>query len=307
VHAAAEVTLQNMRPSAPKMMRLDWTTMTVPLPKGLFVLLACAVLGVSPRAEASPFLLNLQDSGSSGSGRAGSFEGSGGIPRLELSLGRRHFSGPVPDGLGLRVKPDATTWSPATTTGLLASFLASAKSAVGATHASAAAVRLDLGDGAYLSVSSSVGESLINALAPAPSSSSGLSASSGPSTPPNLSTSPGLSTSSSLSTSPSLSTSSSVLTTNQDSLNSIAPSLPATEAVVNDVSSMNDVSNEIVRTTIADISSSIISSAAENTNRVPGGGFGAADDPIHTPEPATLILLASALAFTAQRLRRRRP
>ena len=60
----------------------------------------------------------------------------------------------------------------------------------------------------------------------------------------------------------------------------------------------------IVQTVFADVVAGIISTPAGMTNLSPG--VVAADDPVHAAEPATLILLASALTLTAHRLRRRR-
>src|SRR5262249_36763931 len=54
-----------------EMVKRATTTMQASNRRGLLVLVACAILGVVPRAEASPFLLNLVDSDSSGYGHTG--------------------------------------------------------------------------------------------------------------------------------------------------------------------------------------------------------------------------------------------
>jgi len=65
------------------------------------------------------------------------------------------------------------------------------------------------------------------------------------------------------------------------------------------------VPDEVVQAVFADVVSGIISTPAGITNLSPGGVV-AAEDPIHAPEPATLVLFASGLIVAAHRLRRRR-
>src|SRR6266540_2605632 len=64
------------------------------------------------------------------------------------------------------------------------------------------------------------------------------------------------------------------------------------------------VPDEVVQAVFADVVSGIISTPAGMTNL--SSGVVAAEDPIHAPEPATLILFASGLIVAAHRLRRRR-
>ena len=175
--------------------------------------------------------------------------------------------------------------------GSVASLVAAVKSAVGGTAVSGSLARLDVGNGEYLSVSGAVSETLVSSV------------------------SPGLS-----------STSDGVSSTHAGVDGVIAPSQPATVSVANEVTnggngapnqapndgyafqgSIENASiNESVRAALGDIASGIISSPVEITKPSLGGASAVAEDPVHAPEPATLVLLASALAFAAHRLRRSR-
>ena len=124
--------------------------------------------------------------------------------------------------------------------------------------------------------------------------------------------------------------------TGEGASNTIEPSQPHTDGVVNDVTNgvrgnlpgtpppsqgaPTDTSqgvtggshptlegtlpDEIVQTVFADVVSGIVSTPAGMTN--PSLGVGAAADAIHTAEPATLVLFASGLTLAARQLRRRR-
>jgi hypothetical protein len=61
---------------------------------------------------------------------------------------------------------------------------------------------------------------------------------------------------------------------------------------------------EIVTAAFTDIVSGIVATPSGIAD--PSSPSDLADDPVHAPEPATLILFASGLALTARRLRRRR-
>jgi hypothetical protein len=61
----------------------------------------------------------------------------------------------------------------------------------------------------------------------------------------------------------------------------------------------------MVQSVFNDVVSGIVSSPAEMTNPSLGDVVAAAD-PISAAEPATLLLVASALTLSARRLRRRR-
>jgi hypothetical protein len=61
----------------------------------------------------------------------------------------------------------------------------------------------------------------------------------------------------------------------------------------------------MVQSIFTDVVSGIVSSPTEKMNSSLGDIL-AADDPISAPEPATLVLVASALTLGARRLRRRR-
>ena len=65
----------------------------------------------------------------------------------------------------------------------------------------------------------------------------------------------------------------------------------------------NGIADETVKAIFNDLASGIISSASEDTAHR-ADDFAAAANMVQNPEPATLILLASALVLTAGRLRR---
>jgi hypothetical protein len=66
----------------------------------------------------------------------------------------------------------------------------------------------------------------------------------------------------------------------------------------------NGIADESVKAIFNDLASGIISSASEDTAHRADDDFAAAANMVQNPEPATLILLASALVLTAARLRR---
>src|SRR5262245_60775683 len=66
------------------MVKRDSTTTQASNRRGVLVLLACAVLGIVPRAEASPFLLNLVSSDSSDYGHTGGGGDRGGMLGLRV-------------------------------------------------------------------------------------------------------------------------------------------------------------------------------------------------------------------------------
>ena len=289
-------------------------TLTMPSRARTFlVILACAVPGFASRAEASPFVLNLVSGGSSGGGggHAGGTGGGGSASSLGLNLGgvtgqplssggsRITDSSSTAPATMLSASPSLTVDAPGTTA---ESLTAAVKSSVASLSASGSLAHLELGNGETLSVAGPVVDSLISSV-------SG-------STPP----------------------------TSEGAPNRIEPSQPHTDGVVNDVTNgvrgdlpgtppasqgaPSDTSqgvnsqidgainggshltldrtlpDEIVQTVFADVVSGIVSTPAGITNPLPG--VGAAADPIHTAEPATLILFASGLTLAARRLRRRR-
>jgi hypothetical protein len=271
--------------------------------RGVLVLMACAILGVVPRAEASPFLLNLVSSDSSGYGHTGGGNERGAM--LGLRVRGPILSGPAinyrGNGLIGLARTTFPTMSPYTNSRVGVGLFAGPKSTnrvggtslndvVSVTSAGLASVtQLDLGDSTKLSVSDSVGAALADAL----SSSGGnapLSSGNGPSGPATrtVANDVGESTNSA-----------------DDSGNNHGQGGPGSgyESVRQlPGSTPNGVADQSVKAIINDIASGIVSSASEDTAH--RADFAAAANMVQNPEPATLILLASALALTANRLRR---
>jgi len=268
------------------------------------VLLACAVLAVVPRAEASPFLLNLVASDSSDEAHAGGGGEHG--ARLGLRVRRPELPGPVSiyNGIGLKglARPTISTLSPWTSSHVAVGLFAAPKSSDRVAGTSVADVgsvtlaglasltQLDLGHGAQLSVSDSVGAALADALSSSDGggveSPSGSGVASRPATP-------------SVANESNASNNADVAGNNHDSqsdptsgYNPVSP-LPGSTA--------DGLADESVKAILTDISSGIISSAGEGAA---AGDLAPAENLVQNPEPATLVLLASALALTANRLRR---
>ena len=279
----------------------------------VLVILACAVPGFASRAEASPFMLNLVSSGSSGGGggHAASTGGGGSASHLGLNLGG--VAGQLSANGGSRMTDPSST----TLTTMLSSSPSLTADAPGTTVQSlTAAVKSSV---ASLTASGSLAHLELG-------NGETLSVS-GPVVDSLISSVAG-------GTSP----------TSGGAANTIEPSQPHTDGVVNgatsggdlpgttpasqgtpnDASQVNVISqidaginggsqtslestlpDEIVQTVFADVVSGIISTPAGITNPSFGGGA-AADDPIHAAEPATLVLFASGLTLAARRLRRRR-
>lgn len=291
------------------MMNANRTLKVLSRARTVLVILACAVPGFASRAEASPFMLSLVSGGSSGggSGRSGGTGGGGSASPLGLNLGG--VTGQPSSTSGSRITDLSTTApatilsasvdAPGTTT---ESLTAAVKSSVASLNASGSLARLELGNGETLSVAGPVVDSLISSV-------------SGGTRP-----------------------------TSEGAPNTIEPSQPHTDGVVNDVTNgvrgdlpgtppasqgaptdtsqgvnsqidgginggshptlESTLPDEIVQTVFADVVSGIVSTPDGMTN--PSLGVEAAADPIHAAEPATLVLVASALTLTARRLRRRR-
>jgi hypothetical protein len=114
----------------------------------------------------------------------------------------------------------------------------------------------------------------------------------------------------------------SATTASEGAANAVEPSQPHTDAVLNDVTrsgppvidapinggiqgSLESIAPaEIVTDAFTDIVSGIVATPSGIAD--PSLSVIAADDPIPAPEPATLILFGSGLAFAAHQLRRRR-
>jgi hypothetical protein len=268
-----------------------------------FVILASAFFGIATRAEASPFTLTL-GSGSSGGGGGRAFGTAGGGSGSPVGLNLGDLAGPR----GSRITNPSMT-NPTTTLAppqslasdtagtTVQSLTAIVRSSVASLPASGSLAQLALGNGETLSVSGAVVDSILNSV----SGSSPATSGGAPDT--------------------------------------IQPSQPHTDGVVNDVSSATasashgdvaqdshalpdggnstvDASNnggipgssvpdEMVQSVFTDVVSGIVSSPTEMTNPSLADVV-AAQDSIHSPEPATLLLVASALTLSARRLRRRR-
>lgn len=283
-----------------EMVKRDSKTTQASNRRGVLVLLACAVLGVVPRAEASPFLLNLVSSDSSDYGHAG----RGGEPGAMLGLRVRGpiVSGPAfnyrGNGLIGLARTTFPTLSPWTNSRVAAGLFAapkftnrvagaSATDVVSVTSAGLTSVtQLDLGDGAKLSVSDSVGDALADAL-----SSSGGDAPLSSSNVPSRPATPAVANDVNDSTNSADVSGQGGPSSDYNSVSSLPGSAP------------NGVTDESVKRIFNDIASGIISSASEDTAHR-ADDFAAAANMVQNPEPATLLLLASALALTANRLRR---
>jgi hypothetical protein len=275
------------------------------------VILACAVPGFASRAEASPFMLNLVSGGSSGGGggRSGGTGGGGSASPLGLNLGgvtgqpsttggsRITDPSTTAPATMLSASPSFTVDAPGTTT---ESLTAAVRSSVASLNASGSLAQLELGNGETLYVAGPVVDALISSVSGG--------------TPP----------------------------TSEGASNTIEPSQPHTDRVVNDVISGgsgtapasygdaapdshalpnggdsavgaginggipgSSVPDELVQSVFTDLVSGIVSSPTAMTN-LSLGDVVAADDPISAAEPATLVLVASALTLSARRLRRRR-
>jgi hypothetical protein len=279
------------------------STMLASNRRGVLVLVACAILGAVPSAEASPFLLNLVSSDSSDYAHAGGGSERGAM--LGLRVRRPILSGPAffSRGNGLtgltRTLPTLSPWTNSrVAVGLFAAPTftnrvagTSVNDVVSVTSAGLASVtQLDLGDGAKLSVADSVGAALADALSSGGGDAplSGGGAPSRPATP-------------SVANDVNESTNSADVAGNNDGqngpssgYNSVGPLLGSTP---------NGLADESVKAIFNDIASGIVSSASEDTAHR-ADDFAAAANMVQNPEPATLILLASALALTANRLRR---
>ena len=295
------------------MMNANRTLKAASRARTFLVILACAVPGFASRAEASPFMLNLVSGGSSGGGggRSGGTGGGGSASPLGLNLGG--VTGQPSSTSGSRIT-DSSTTAPGT---ILSASPSLTLDSPGTTAAGlTAAVRSSVaslnpsGSLAHLELGNgetlSVAGPVVDAL---------ISSVSG-GTPP----------------------------TGEGASNTIEPSQPHTDGVVNDVTNgvrgdlpgtpppsqgaptdtsqgvngqidgginggshptlESTLPDEIVQTVFADVVSGIVSTPAGMTN--PSLGVGAAADAIHTAEPATLVLFASGLTLAARQLRRRR-
>ncbi len=257
-----------------------------------FVILACAIFGFAPGAAASPFLLDLVSSGSSGGGGGHAHISTGYVSPSHLGLSLGAPMGQLSSTGGSRITESTPTTilsSPSSfTSGAAGSTVETLTAAVQSSVASLATPgnlsHLELGNGETLSVSREVVDSIVSAV------------------------------------------SGSAATASEGAANAIEPSQPHTDGVLNDVTrsgpgdaprvidapinggiqgSLESIAPaEIVTDAFTDIVSGIVATPSGIAD--PSLSVIAADDPIPAPEPATLILFGSGLALAAHQLRRRR-
>jgi hypothetical protein len=286
-----------------------------------FVILGCAVLGFTSRAEASPFMLNLVSSGSSGGGgghvtTTGNADSAsrlglnvGGVTgQLSSSGGSRMKDGStIPPTTILSTPPSLTFDAPEST---VATLTAAVKTSVASLTASGSFAQLELGNGETLSVSGSVVDSLVSSVSSGPSATSGGTGNPIEPSQPNTdgvgihNTPGGQGDLPGTSPVPQRTPLASQATPSDASSVGVTSQI---DAVINGGSPVRletAVPDEIVQAAFADVVAGIISAPAGATNLSPGGVAG--DDLVHAPEPATLLLLASGLLFTTHQLRRRR-
>jgi hypothetical protein len=260
-----------------------------------FAILFSALVGLclpASNADASPFVITLLGSGGSGG------HSDDGNVSVDDRPGSNAVSASDADRLGLSVHDRRTTgmWPTFGFPGGALSLIPAIKRALAAADVFGPTAFLDLGDGEYLAVSSDVAESLARGVAADASLSAGQGGS--------------------------------------GQLPSVQPSQAQTHTVSNDVTgggndsgsgvrlgpvnpagglplgSNGTSANDMIGGVLADVSSGLVySPPGVGSSLVEASAKGlapAADAPAHAPEPATLILLASALAITARRLRRPR-
>jgi hypothetical protein len=294
------------------MVNTNRTQSVHPSARRFLVILASALLGFATRAEASPFTLTLLGSGSSGGGggrAVGTPSGGSGSP-LGLSLGGS--AAPSSTSSGSRMTSPSTT-TPTTTLAPSQSFAsdtagttvqsltAVVRSSVASLPASGSLAQLALGNGETLSVSGTVLDSIVNSVSGStPATSGGAPNANEPSQPHTDGVLNDVISGGGSGTAPA---------SNGDAAQD-SHALPGggnspVDAGNNGGIPGSSVPDEMVQSAFTDVVSGIVSSPTEMTN--PSlGGVGAAADPISAPEPATLVLVASALTLSARRLRRRR-
>ena len=258
-----------------------------------FAILFFVLVGLglpASNADASPFVITLLGSGSSG------VQSDDGNASVDGRAGSTNDVASDADRLGLSVRGSRTTatWPTLGFPGGALSLIPAIKRALAAADVFGPTAFLDLGDGEYLAVSSDVAESLARGVAVDSSRADGHSGS--------------------------------------GQAPSVVPSHVPTQTVLNDVTGGGDDGrsglrlgpndpagalplgsngawgNNMIAGVVSDVSSGLVYSPPEAgfslADAAAKGLAPAAEAPAHTPEPATLILLASALAITARRLRR---
>lgn len=261
-------------------------------PRAFAILFSSLVVVGLPasNADASPFVITLLGSGGSGG------QSDDGNASVDGRIGSSNYDASDADRLGLSVRGGRTTatWPGFGFPGGALSLIPAIKRALAAADVFGPSAFLDLGDGEYLAVSSDVADSIAR----------GVSVDSSPADGHNGS---GQVPSVQLSQAPTQTVSNDVRGDDGRLGLRLGPGDPGGGLPLG---SNGTSANDMIGGVLADVSSGLVSSPPEiGFSLVEAAAKGlapAAEAPAHTPEPATLILLASALAITARRLRRPR-
>jgi len=260
-----------------------------------FAILFAVLVGLglpASNADASPFQITLLGSGSSGA------HSDDGYASADGTAGSSDYGASDADRLGLNVRGRRTTatWPSFGFPGGALSLIPAIKRALAAANVFGPSAFLDLGDGEFLAVSSEVAESLSRGVLADSSLADGHNGSGH--APPVLP-----------SQAPTRSVSNEVTDRGDDGGSGIRLG-PQDTAGKLPLGSNGAWGNDMIGGVLADVSSGLVYSPPDvGMSLVDPAAKGlapAADAPAHAPEPATLILLASALAITARRLRRPR-
>jgi hypothetical protein len=272
-----------------------------------FTIVFCVLIGLGlppSNADASPFVITLLGSGGSGGQGDDGNASVHGNASVDGRVGSSDYDASDADRLGLSVRGRRTTatWPAFGIPGGALSLIPAIKRALAAADVLGPSAFLDLGDGEYLAVSSDVAESLVRGVAADSSPTDGHNrAGQVPSVPSSQAQTP---------------TVANDVTDSGDGGGfglGLGPKDPAgalPPGSSGPPGSNGPWGNDMIGGVLADVSSGLVSSPPEaGSSLVEAAAKGlapAAEAPAHAPEPATLILLASALAITARRLRRPR-
>jgi len=300
-----------------------------------YAILFFALLGLglpASNAAASPFVITLLGSGGSGAHR------DDGNTSVDGRAGSNAVSASDTDRLGLSVRGRRTTGTGPTfgVPGGAMSLIPAIKRALPAAAVFGPTAFIDLGNGDYLAVSTDVAESIGRGV-PAESSLSDANRGSGQTSSVPTSQAPTHTVvndvtdsgndgrsgtplgsvdpavtlprdSDSAGTVPRGSDSAGTVPRGSDSAGTLPRGSDSAGTMPRD--SNGSATNDKIDGVLADVSSGLVYSpppVAISLAEAAAKGLAPADEaPAHAPEPATLILLASALAITAKRLRRRR-
>lgn len=260
-----------------------------------FAILFFALVGLglpASNAAASPFVITLLGSGGSGG------HSDDGNMSVDGKAGSDAVSASDTDRLGLSVRGRRTTgmWPTFGFPGGALSLIPAIKRALAGADVFGPTAFLDLGDGDYLAVSTDVAESLGRGV---PADSSLSDGHRGSDQPPSVTPSQA----------PTHTVANDVTDGGNDGRSGI-PLGPVDPAGTLPRGSNGSGTNDLIGGVLADVSSGLIYSppqvAISLAEAAAKGLVPAAEAPAQNPEPATLVLLASALAIAARRLRRLR-